>query len=121
MLFNEWKAFKQYMKKYEFRNTDFDGLQNQLNSFFVYAPLFGLTTKFYKELAAKIPVDHAPTFFYWYIFAGHHGNFSPASFSESMSSMMMATTTAMSSATGAGGGASAGGGGGASAGGGGAG
>jgi len=117
-----WKAVQKYLKTYEFRNTDRQSLLGHISEYLVYGVVLGLTTKFYKEVAAYIPEGAHAAYVPWYIYHGHGtGEFSPAAFGEAFSSMITTTTTTMSSASGTGGGASGGGGGGAGSGGGGAG
>lgn len=117
-----WKAVQKYLKKYEFRSADRSDILSRISTYLVYGVVLGLSTKFYKEVAAYIPEGEHGTYVAWYACGGHGaGEFSPATFGEAFSSMVATTTSAMSSAAGTGGGASAGGGGGAGSGGGGAG
>jgi uncharacterized membrane protein YgcG len=117
-----WKAVGKYLKTYEFRNTNRQSLLAQVSDYLVYGVVLGLSTKFYKEIAALIPEQAHATYVPWYIYRGTGtAGFSPEAFGEAFSSMVATTTSTMSSAAGTGGGASGGGGGGASSGGGGAG
>ena len=117
-----WQALRKYLKSYEFRSADRRDLLPRVSDYLVYGVVLGLSTRFYRELAAVIPEREYSAYVPWYIYhgAGTRG-FSPAAFGEAFSSMVTSTTSTMSSASGAGGGASVGGGGGASSGGGGAG
>jgi uncharacterized membrane protein len=117
-----WKAVQKYLKTYEFRDADRESLLRQISDYLIYGVVLGLTTKFYRELAAYVPEGAYHSYVPWYVYHGHGtGQFSPEAFGQAFSSMITSTTTAMSSASGTGGGASGGGGGGASSGGGGAG
>ena len=117
-----WKAVQKYLKKYEFRSADRSDLLSRISTYLVYGVVLGLSTKFYKEVAAYIPEGSHGAYLPWYACGGRGaGDFSPASFGEAFSSMVATATSSMSSAAGTGGGASAGGGGGAGSGGGGAG
>ena len=78
----------------------------------VYGMVLGLSSKVVQSLAEIIPAEQRNQIIPWYVYSGAPGDFSPAGFAESLSSLMSAATSTMSSATGTGGGASAGGGGG---------
>jgi uncharacterized membrane protein YgcG len=118
----QWGALKKYLKKYEFRGASRPDFLAQISDYLVYGVVLGLSTKFYEEMAARIPEGEHGVYFPWYVYHGRSAaGFSPASFGTAFSAMVATATSAMSTASGAGGGASAGGGGGASAGGGGAG
>ena len=121
----QWKAFKRFMTKKQYKNFDTEDLLNNLNDLFVFGVVFGLSNKFNRDLAGFIPESGHINYVYWYIIhgSGNHQSktFNADSFSKSFSTMVTSTNGALSSSTGSGGGGSVGGGGGASSGGGGAG
>jgi uncharacterized membrane protein len=117
-----WMALRKYLKTYAFRSMSRQDLLSKVSDYLVYGVVLGLSTKFYRELAAVIPQPEHARYVPWYVYHGTATRgFSPEAFGKAFSSMVTTTTTTMSSASGAGGGASGGGGGGASSGGGGAG
>lgn len=118
----QWKGLKRYLLKYHYRQAEKSTLLKNINSYFVYGVVLGLSKKIFQELANFIPADEYGHYLPWYVCHGTRtGGFTPESFASAFSSMIATTTSAMSTASGAGGGASVGGGGGASSGGGGAG
>jgi uncharacterized membrane protein len=117
-----WMALRKYLKTYGFKSMSRQDLLAKVSDYLVYGVVLGMSTKFYRELAAVIPQPEHARYVPWYVYHGTASRgFSPEAFGQAFSSMVTTTTTTMSSASGAGGGASAGGGGGASSGGGGAG
>jgi len=108
----KWIGLKKYLKKYYFRESVSHSLQENLGRFMVYGMVLGLSSKVVQSLAEIIPAEQRNQIIPWYVYSGAPGDFSPAGFAESLSSLMSAATSTMSSATGTGGGASAGGGGG---------
>lgn len=108
----KWMGLKKYLKKYYFRKSVSHSLQENLGKFMVYGMVLGLSSKVIKNLAEMIPAEQRNQIIPWYVYGGAPGDFSPAGFAESLSSLMSAATSTMSSATGTGGGASGGGGGG---------
>jgi len=117
-----WMALRKYLKTHEFRSESRQDLLSRVSDYLVYGVVLGLSTGFYKEIAAIIPQAEHARYVPWYVYHGRGtGGFSSDAFGEAFSSMVTATTSTMSTASGTGGGASAGGGGGASSGGGGAG
>jgi uncharacterized membrane protein len=117
-----WMALRKYLKTYEFKSENRRDLLGRLSDYLVYGAVLGLSTRFYREIAALIPETEHVAYVPWYIYHGSGARaFSPAAFGEAFSSMVATTSSAMSTASGTGGGASGGGGGGAGSGGGGAG
>ena len=117
-----WKALQKYLKSDEFRALGRNDLLSRVSDYLVYGVVLGMSTKFYRELAAVIPESEHARHVPWYVYHGAGSRaFSPDAFGEAFSSMVVTTTSTMSTASGSGGGASAGGGGGAGSGGGGAG
>lgn len=117
-----WKALQKYLKSNEFKSLGRNDLLSRISDYLVYGVVFGMSTKFYRELATVIPESEHAMYVPWYIYHGGGTRaFSPAAFGEAFSSMVATTTSTMGTASGAGGGASGGGGGGAGGGGGGAG
>ena len=108
----KWMGLKKYLKKYYFRESVSQSLQENLGKFMVYGMILGLSSKVIKNLAEMIPAEQRNQIIPWYVYSGAPSDFSPAGFAESLSSLMSAATSTMSSATGTGGGASGGGGGG---------
>lgn len=118
----QWKGLKRYLLKYHYRQAEKSTLLKNIDSYFVYGVVLGLSKKIFQELANFIPADEYAHYVPWYVCYGTRtGGFTPEAFASAFSSMIATTTSAMSTASGAGGGASVGGGGGASSGGGGAG
>jgi uncharacterized membrane protein len=118
----QWKGLKRYLLKYHYRRAERSTLLKNIDSYFVYGVVLGLSKKIFQELANFIPADEYSHFLPWYVCYGTRtSGFTPEAFAAAFSSMIATTTSAMSTASGAGGGASLGGGGGASSGGGGAG
>lgn len=117
-----WMALRKYLKSHELLSQGRQDLLSRVSDYLVYGVVLGLSTAFYKEIAAVIPQAEQARYVPWYVYHGHGaGSFSPEGFGEAFSSMVTTATSTMSSASGSGGGASGGGGGGASSGGGGAG
>ena len=108
----KWMGLKKYLKKYYFRESVSQSLQENLGKFMVYGMILGLSSKVIKNLAEMIPAEQRNQIIPWYVYSGAPSDFSPAGFAESLSSLMSAATSTMSSASGTGGGASGGGGGG---------
>jgi len=120
--YNEWKAFRKYLKKYHYRNESDQDVLEKINDLFIYGALFGLNKKVFIELGEIIPSQHHNSYLPWYIMHSNRSNsFTPDAFGKALATMISTTGSAMSSASGAGGGASSGGGGGSGSGGGGAG
>ncbi|KQC03451.1 MAG: hypothetical protein APR54_09405 [Candidatus Cloacimonas sp. SDB] len=120
--YNEWKAFRKYLKKYHYRDESEQEVLEKINDLFIYGALFGLKQKVFKELGGIIPSEHHKHYLPWYIMhSNRSSSFTPDAFGKALASMISTTGSAMSSASGAGGGASSGGGGGSGSGGGGAG
>ncbi len=110
-----WKALKRYLQKYHYRSANNSILLAQIDDYFVYGVVLGLSKKVFKELSSMIPVGEYQNYLPWYLYHGGTGAaFTPETFAASFSSMIATTTSVMSTAAGTGGGASAGGGGGAS-------
>jgi len=118
----QWRAVKRYLKRYQFRTADQQGLLAHIPDYLVYGAVLGLGGKIHEELSGLIPANAHGTYIPWYVYHGSTtGSFSPAAFGSAFSAMVATATSTMSTAAGAGGGASGGGGGGAGGGGGGAG
>jgi uncharacterized membrane protein len=109
----KWKALKRYLKRYQFRDSNSPFFLENIGRFLVYGVVLGLPKEVVRKMAEMIPEGEHATFMPWYVWTGTHGDFSPSSFGEALSSLMSAATATMSSAAGTGGGASGGGGGGA--------
>jgi uncharacterized membrane protein len=118
----EWKAFRKYLRKYNFRTESDEVVLSKINDLFIFGTLFGVNKKTFRELGSVIPADRYRNYVPWYTLnSNRKSSFSPAAFGNAMASMISTAGSTMSSASGAGGGASSGGGGGAGSGGGGAG